>query len=98
MGQAQRNKRDLETYKAIGEINRRIGDAYMQGQREAIKETISLMLWVLHENEGFGNARLTRTYYNLKNLIDSVNDKERTLADIEAALFDECKIKIADVK
>lgn len=101
MNTAQKKKMQMEQAKAIGKVNGRIREAFLEGQRSGIYDTVYMMLWVLHEKEGYGKQRLTRVYKELVKLADCVIEEEKTaltLDDIKKALAEECGIVISPVK
>lgn len=101
MSKAQQKKQEMENKIALNVINQRIRAAFDEGQKIGIYETVHLLLWVLHDKEGFGKTRLSRVYMALCDLADCLNSADvtgLTVEDIKRGLAEECNITIAPVK
>lgn len=101
MSKAQQKKQQMEEKIAVNIINQKIKAAFDEGQKIGIYETVHLLLWVLHDKEGFGKTRLARVYMALNDLADCLNAADitgLTMEDIKCGLAEECKITIAPVK
>ena len=74
-----------------GEISRA---ATKTANSTATVNSMTLSMWVLHKEFGFGTERIKRFYREMANQATCINEHYVSVADIQRTLHDECGINI----
>lgn len=86
--------RNAQTYVPV-QLDNKAVDEFVQRCKTATTFTfMSMMLYVLHEREGFGNKRLSRVMDEFIETADSIYYKYVTFNDIVEYIRDECGVDL----
>ena len=92
------NRKDRRILMKKGKIEQFAGEISRLAKRDANSaatvNSMTLSMWVLHEEFGFGGERLRRFYRAMAKQAKCINEHYVSVADIQRTLHDECGINI----
>ena len=92
------NRKDRRILMKKGKIEQFAGEISRLAKRDANSaatvNSMTLSMWVLHEEFGFGGERLRRFYRGMAKQATLINEHYVKVTDIQRALKDECGIGV----
>ena len=92
------NRKDRRILMKKGKIEQFAGEISRMAKRDAntaaTVNSMTLSMWVLHKEFGFGGERIKRFYRAMAEQATCINEHYVSVADIQQTLKDECGIGV----